>query len=301
MRDWRDEMMRSGRRTLLLAALVGSSLLLVATTVGAATVRGTPGRDALRGGASADKLLGLGGNDKLYGGAGNDKLYGGAGNDVLSGGAGNDLLVGGAGADTLSCGPGRDIASADRMDKVGKDCEVVKGIPVTPPPPASACSNGRDDDSDGKIDYPADPGCTSASDTDETDPPPPAVPVTTGSYRGLIDGNFLFFDATSDRAVTGFRSNYIREDCNGGVYIYGTVDWGTSRFPIAPDGTFSASARDAGTVDNLPATFTDALTGRFDGSNNVTGTYTASAEFDYQGTHYSCTSGQKTWTASLLP
>ncbi len=31
------------------------------------------------------------------------------------------------------------------------------------------CSNGLDDDGDGKIDYPADPGCSSANDTDETD------------------------------------------------------------------------------------------------------------------------------------
>jgi subtilisin family serine protease len=45
-----------------------------------------------------------------------------------------------------------------------------------PPPPAPACSNGADDDSDGKIDFPADPGCTSATDTDETDPPPPPPP-----------------------------------------------------------------------------------------------------------------------------
>ena len=285
--------MKLSRRALLIAMLAGSSLLLVTATVGAATIRGSAGNDTLRGSARADKLFGLGGNDKLYGGAGND---------VLVGGAGNDLLVGGPGVDTLSCGPGRDTASADAKDKVGKDCEVVKGIAVTPPPPpASACSNGKDDDGDGKVDYPADPGCTSASDTDETDPAPPPVAVVAGKYRGLIEGNFLFFDVTSARAVTGFRSNYIREDCNGGVYIYGTVDWGSSVFPIANDGTFSATARSTGTVDNLPATFTDSLTGRFDGSNNVTGTYTASAEFDYQGTHYTCTSGQKTWTASLLP
>ena len=39
-----------------------------------------------------------------------------------------------------------------------------------------ACIDGRDNDGDGKIDYPADPGCASTADTDETDligPPPP--------------------------------------------------------------------------------------------------------------------------------
>lgn len=34
-----------------------------------------------------------------------------------------------------------------------------------------ACNNSLDDDNDGKIDYPADPGCSSLEDTDETDPP----------------------------------------------------------------------------------------------------------------------------------
>jgi hypothetical protein len=37
----------------------------------------------------------------------------------------------------------------------------------TPEPPPSACSDGRDNDFDGYADYPADPGCSSATDTDE--------------------------------------------------------------------------------------------------------------------------------------
>ena len=37
----------------------------------------------------------------------------------------------------------------------------------TPP----QCSDGLDNDNDGKIDYPADPGCSSSTDNDETDPP----------------------------------------------------------------------------------------------------------------------------------
>ena len=50
--------------------------------------------------------------------------------------------------------------------------------PPPPPPapvkvvkPVSICSDGKDNDGDGKTDYPADPGCTSADDNDETDPP----------------------------------------------------------------------------------------------------------------------------------
>ena len=43
--------------------------------------------------------------------------------------------------------------------------------------PIPVCSNGIDDDGDGFADWPADPGCISATDNDETDPPPP--PPTT--------------------------------------------------------------------------------------------------------------------------
>jgi acid phosphatase type 7 len=40
--------------------------------------------------------------------------------------------------------------------------------------PQPACSDGTDNDLDGFTDYPADPGCTSAADNDETNPPPAA-------------------------------------------------------------------------------------------------------------------------------
>ena len=60
------------------------------------------------------------------------------------------------------------------------------GGSTPPPPPSYACSNGRDDDWDGKTDYPADPGCTGTIDNDETDaavppPPPPPPPPTTST------------------------------------------------------------------------------------------------------------------------
>ena len=45
-----------------------------------------------------------------------------------------------------------------------------------PPPPAAACADGQDNDGDGKIDFPADPGCASSTDGDETDAPPPPPP-----------------------------------------------------------------------------------------------------------------------------
>lgn len=43
------------------------------------------------------------------------------------------------------------------------------GMP--PPPPSPQCSDGADNDGDGKVDFPNDPGCSSATDDDETDSP----------------------------------------------------------------------------------------------------------------------------------
>jgi hypothetical protein len=48
----------------------------------------------------------------------------------------------------------------------------------SPPPPE--CSDGIDNDGDTFIDYPADPGCTSASDTTESPNPPPPVECNDG-------------------------------------------------------------------------------------------------------------------------
>lgn len=125
-----------------------------------------------------------------------------------------------------------------------------------------------------------------------------AVPVTAGSYKGLLDGNFIFFDVLSDRTITGMRFNYFREDCNGGAYIYGTLNLGSTRYPIASDASFRFTTTDQGTVAGSPATFFFDVGGRFAGTN-ATGTVLGTSEFDYQGTHYKCSSGTKSWSAAL--
>jgi cytochrome c553 len=43
------------------------------------------------------------------------------------------------------------------------------------PPPVAQCADGIDNDGDGLIDFPADPGCTDANDNDEFNAPPPPV------------------------------------------------------------------------------------------------------------------------------
>ncbi len=50
------------------------------------------------------------------------------------------------------------------------------------------CSDSVDNDSDGEIDYPNDPGCSSYADDDETDPPPPTPPPGGGGGGGGEEG-----------------------------------------------------------------------------------------------------------------
>lgn len=108
-------------RLRILTVVVAGALCASAGSVLASTIVGTVHDDTLRGTPRADKLYGKAGNDKLYGRGG------------------NDLLVGGAGADRLLCGLGRDTAQADARDKVGSDCEIVKGLVPSPrPPPVTA-------------------------------------------------------------------------------------------------------------------------------------------------------------------
>jgi hypothetical protein len=109
------------RTRALVVGLAGALVLAVSPTL-AATIVGSGRADTLRGTPRADRLYGKGGKDTLVGRGG------------------NDLLVGGAGADRLLCGPGRDVARADSSDKVGRDCEVVKGlVPSLPTTSGTYC------------------------------------------------------------------------------------------------------------------------------------------------------------------
>jgi len=74
--------------------------------------------------------------------------------------------------DLPQCDDGRDNDGDTNVDfGSDPDCSSLTDnseAPPTPPPPPVACADGADNDGDGKIDL-ADPGCSSAADTDETD------------------------------------------------------------------------------------------------------------------------------------
>ena len=132
------------RTTLLLTAMVLTSLLLASGVALAVNRTGTPGHDRMIGTTGPDNLDGRSGDDFIDGRRGADNLAGSAGNDdiidgplrefagdVLRGGAGHDLFFvqnRPAARDIVGCGAGFDDVIADRKDLVGDDCERVQRI-----------------------------------------------------------------------------------------------------------------------------------------------------------------------------
>lgn len=69
--------------------------------------------------------------------------------------------------------------------------DVQPPPPPPPPPPAPECSNALDDDADGAVDYPSDPGCEAAGDTSEAPDPPPPPPEAQCADGADNDGDGL--------------------------------------------------------------------------------------------------------------
>jgi hypothetical protein len=78
------------------------------------------------------------------------------------------------------CAASSDVGINSREASANRPQLVVETATAPPPP---ACSDGTDNDMDGRTDHPSDPGCTDPSDTDEADPPPP--PPTAACADGL--------------------------------------------------------------------------------------------------------------------
>jgi endoglycosylceramidase len=129
----------------------GRSALQVVGTRRSEQLVGSRGRDVIVCGAGRDRVVARAGadtircgpgNDRIWTGAGADLAYGGPGADLLAGEEGADRLTGGSGTDRFSggrdadrllardgrrelvrCGPGRDRVSADRRERLARDCE----------------------------------------------------------------------------------------------------------------------------------------------------------------------------------
>ena len=114
----------------------------------------------------------------------------------------------------------------------------------------------------------------------------------------------MFFTVTASRTVTAFRVNDLPDPCQPYGSLSGGEDFGDSAFTIAADGTFLAEGRwDGSQVSgDFELTHWDGrITGAFGTATSSTGTVLMNYAFNYQGTHFTCSSGNITWTASLQP
>jgi hypothetical protein len=104
------------------------------------------------------------------------------------------------------------------------------GIRVgAPPPPPAACGDGVDNDGDGLVDYPADPGCLSATDTDETNVDHAPVARFVASPEPSAPLQQVTFDGTSSTC----------EDAPCRYHWHDVGFDGTSDYPLGPDGAVS--------------------------------------------------------------
>lgn len=83
---------------------------------------------------------------------------------------------------------GTTLIVGTRSDKVGTNDNQGSATIFYSSATTPACSDGFDNDGDGKIDYPEDPGCTSRDDTSEADPPPGTSPPPTPGAGGAPAG-----------------------------------------------------------------------------------------------------------------
>jgi hypothetical protein len=78
--------------------------------------------------ARGREVLGTDAPDNIVGTLGPDRIGPRAGNDNIKGRAGDDQIVSrGGGRDKVKCGGGEDTVQADKRDRFGKSCEVVRG------------------------------------------------------------------------------------------------------------------------------------------------------------------------------
>ncbi len=106
--------------------------------------------------------------------------------------------------------PGTYYVFLDGANGRGGDFEVL--IELVPP---AACRNGADDDEDGRVDYPVDPGCDDRDDRDEADPDvmPQCADDLDNDGDGLVD---YPLDAGCRAAADGDEVDL----CGQGVAVY---------------------------------------------------------------------------------
>jgi hypothetical protein len=134
-------------------------------------------------------------------------------------------------------------------------------------------------------------------------PPPPAPPppATPGHYQGRSTFNEAFdLDVSADGAsVVSLRTGQINESCSPPAHISGGNLTAPGPYAIASDGSFSITATITISVGDSTGSRAIKITGRFAGTA-ATGTIRTDTTFMLDGTGYTCTSGDQTWSAAKV-
>jgi len=132
-------------------------------------------------------------------------------------------------------------------------------------------------------------------------PAPAAPPATPGHYEGRSSFNEIFnFDVSADgNSVVKLQTGQINESCTPSAHISGGNLLAPGPYPVGADGSFSITASISITVNNTAGTRKITITGRFAGAT-ATGTIRTDTSFTLDGTGYTCTSGDQTWSASKV-
>ena len=132
-----------------------------------------------------------------------------------------------------------------------------------------------------------------------TSPPPPrAAP---GHYQGRSTFNEAFdLDVSADGlSVVNLRTGQINESCSPPAHISGGNLSAPGPYAIAADGSFSISATITISVGDSTGTRAIKITGSFVGTT-ASGTIRTDTTFTLEGTGYTCTSGDQTWSAARV-
>jgi hypothetical protein len=214
-------------------------------------------------GADPGRCSGAVRNTTLRDNAGDTRLTGGDSNSHIDYN-GTVSFVGGAGRCAYATAAPKGTAS-DGTDIGLNDCgstpfpplppsspPPTDQSPLPPPPAAVQCNDGIDNDRDGLTDFPADPGCSSATDTTESTNPTadhqPSARFTVAPASPVI-GQPVTFDATSSTCDDTPCAYTLVDDGFDGS---GGVQW-----PLGNGPTLSFTFRGVGTK-NVRVTLTDA-------------------------------------------
>lgn len=158
------------------------------------------------------------------------------------------IRVSGTIARDASC-EGALFASGALRCASGDACRGIAGQRTCLP---AACGDGMDQDGDGRIDYPADPGCASRSDDDETDPVP--APTCADSIDNDGDGLSDWPADPGCAAASGTSELFCPVEVDPTSVITSSVTLGTTALLTSsfPSQSCQASAAGGDVVYALP-------------------------------------------------